>query len=138
MTAGKVQRLLTELGDKNAYLRQRAARELGRVSAIPTSLQGEVQRRLAQASQDGNRYVACEAATSLVSLGLDSAGGLATLEALLNEPHRGVRTAAAVALGELGASAQNCLTRLDDLSQSDPDPSVRLAATDAAASIRGS
>jgi hypothetical protein len=136
MAAGKMQRLLAELRDANAFLRQRAAQQLGEQVGLDDPTRAEISDALAKTLVDSNRYVRVAAAAALVRLEMDIEAGLAALSALLQESHRDIRIAAATAAGELGPRAEPVGDLVADLVLHDPISTVRTAARQALAQIR--
>ena len=108
----EVSLLLKELRERSVFLRQRAAKELGRVDPALVPQHPELSTALRQALHDPNKYVQIAAASTLVRLEPASPLGLEKLQSLLTDDHRDVRANAAVALGDLGPAAQAAVAAL--------------------------
>ena len=62
---------------------------------------------------------------------------MSQLEIALAADDESIRTAASLALGDLGATARDALKSLERVADDDPTPEVREAAKNASAKIRG-
>ncbi|MCK4267254.1 MAG: HEAT repeat domain-containing protein, partial [Actinomycetia bacterium] len=129
MTDDIVAAIVRGLRDPHPSVREDAARTIAEIGpdankAIPALLD------LLGDTHDWPREYAAEALGKMGRLAVSS------LSKRLDSDNRRVREAAAAALGQIGAPAQHCLPKLDELSKRDPCPLARKAAAQAVKRIR--
>jgi HEAT repeat protein len=120
--------LIAAINDPSRIVRERAVWAL--VHVDPTG--NQVLIHLYTALKDADPGVRTTAVRAIGKLGASGEPAIPELERLLLDPAPSVRMASVQTLADLGPLAQRSVRYLIDVSNRDPDPAVRQAATDAA------
>jgi HEAT repeat protein len=115
--------LVKALEDRDALVRQNAARSLGQIDADRTTVPA-----LAKALEDKEQGVRIAAAESLTTARTLAARDIAFLLKVLKHQDAQARALAARALGDLGSQAKEALDKLIDASKASEEIQVRRAA----------
>lgn len=126
MPAG-INELIAQLGDRSAYVRQRACRQLQANLTTDPIHKVQIVNAAKSLLADSNKYVRLAAAPLMAHYAPDEPGTIDVVAALLRDEHRDIKIAAANTLAAFGSKAKPALPALRELLKDPLPPVVRQA-----------